>query len=339
MVTIRDVAKLAGVSPSTASRAMNNSAMISEATKERVRKAMEELDYSPNYSARNLVKRHANTIGIILPVRENQDFLGNNPFFMQLIQGIASVCTEHQFMVSLATGRTEEEMIANLQNLIRSGNIAKFIFLYSKKNDPIFEFMMTQKVACVVVGQSYGKTSHQVAFVDNDNSQAGQDVAKFLLDKGYTQICYAYTDMDELVQADRYTGYEMMMRKHQRPSYAMALSRIDSVKNEQVLGSFLQKNRQIQAFITCDDAMAVRLQQLFKALKISSRRYAIISFNNSILAEMGIPSLTSVEIFPMELGQKAASLLLDDFHQEVSPILHEIVERDSTPKLQVPAQF
>lgn len=64
----------------TASRALHNSNMISEATKERVRRAMQELDYSPNYSAQNLVNRTTNTIGIVLPVRERQDSLGNNPF-------------------------------------------------------------------------------------------------------------------------------------------------------------------------------------------------------------------------------------------------------------------
>ena len=106
MTTIKNVAKLAGVSTSTASRALHNSDMISEATKERVRRAMQELDYSPNYSAQNLVNRTTNTIGIVLPVRESQDSLGNNPFFMQIIQDISSVCSEHDYMVSLASGRT-----------------------------------------------------------------------------------------------------------------------------------------------------------------------------------------------------------------------------------------
>lgn len=75
MVTIKDVAKLGGVSTSTASRAMHDSSIISEATKERVRPAMAELDCSPNFSAQNLVARKTNTIGIVLPVRENQDSL------------------------------------------------------------------------------------------------------------------------------------------------------------------------------------------------------------------------------------------------------------------------
>ena len=106
MTTIKGVVKLAGVSTATASRALHDSDMISKATKERVWRAMEKLDYSPNYSAQNLVNRTTNTIGIVLPVRESQDSLGNNPFFMQIIQDISSVCSEHDYMVSLASGRT-----------------------------------------------------------------------------------------------------------------------------------------------------------------------------------------------------------------------------------------
>nr|WP_231199333.1 hypothetical protein [Streptococcus equi] len=56
------------------------------------------------YSAQNLVKRKSNTVGIILPVREGQDSLGNNPFFMQIIQGIAAVCTDQGYMVALQLG-------------------------------------------------------------------------------------------------------------------------------------------------------------------------------------------------------------------------------------------
>ena len=66
MTTIRDVAKLAGVSPSTASRVLHDSDMISEATKKKVRQAMKELDYSPNYLAQNLANKSNNMIGIVL---------------------------------------------------------------------------------------------------------------------------------------------------------------------------------------------------------------------------------------------------------------------------------
>ena len=67
-VTIKDVAALAGVSPSTVSRTCKNNPSISEETKERVRKAMAELGYEPNFQASNLASRNTRTIGIILPV-------------------------------------------------------------------------------------------------------------------------------------------------------------------------------------------------------------------------------------------------------------------------------
>lgn len=232
MTTIKDVAKLAGVSTSTASRALHDSDMISKATKERVRRAMEELDYSPNYSAQNLVNRTTNTIGIVLPVRESQDSLGNNPFFMQIIQGISSVCSEHDYMVSLASGRTVDELRKNCQALIRSGNISKFIFLYSHKDDPVFDFVKKQKkVSCVVVGSSYEKLAPKsVQFVDNDNYQAGRDVAEFMVSKGFEHLVFAYTDMNELVQTERYQGCCEYLQEHQKDSLSLHFSRVKKMR-------------------------------------------------------------------------------------------------------------
>ena len=336
MVTIKDVAKLAGVSVSTASRALHDNDMISEATKKRVREAMDTLNYSPNYSAQNLVKRKSNTIGIVLPVRESQESLGNNPFFMQMIQGISGVCNKQQYLVSLATGRTEEELLNNIQNLIRGGNVAKLIFLYSKTNDKIYEFVKTQEVNCVVIGQSYDNESPKIYYVDNNNREAGQDVTRFLLDKGYRKITYAYTNIDELVQAERYMGYASEMKDNSITTQIIHLSRVNDNDNQVLLKDFLKKHP-TQAFIACDDIMAIRLQRLFKKLGIDSTSYAIITFNNSIISELASPPLTSVEVFPYELGEKAAEVLLEKIeiaNGKKLIIPHRIVERDSTPRLE-----
>ncbi|MBM7642283.1 LacI family DNA-binding transcriptional regulator [Streptococcus loxodontisalivarius] len=336
MPTIKDVARLAGVSPSTASRAMHDNKMISEATKERVRKAMEELDYSPNYSAQNLVKRESNTIGIILPVRENQDSLGNNPFFMQIIQGITSVCTEKDYMVSLASGRSDEELIKNIQTLIRSGNIRKFIFLYSKKDDPAFSFVQKEQVPCVVVGQAYGPANQETMFVDNDNFQAGQDVTQFLLDRHYQNLLFLYTDLDEMVEMERIKGYLDRMQSLGLKALSFQLSRVDEAKTMAELQSFLQQNPQIEAMICCDDVIAVRTQRILEWLQYKPSDFAMISFNNTMVTELAKPSLTSVEIFPFQLGEKAASLLLERNLKGLDKpyfLPHEIIERGSTPYL------
>ncbi|KHD44761.1 LacI family DNA-binding transcriptional regulator [Streptococcus hongkongensis] len=328
MVTIKDVARLAGVSPSTASRAMHDNEMISQSTKDRVKKVMEELNYSPNYSAQNLVKRRNNTVGIILPVRESHETIGDNPFFMQIIQGISGICTDKQQMVALATGRTEEDLLANVTTMIRSGNISKFIFLYSKAEDPVYDFIAREKVDCVVVGHSLTeKRSDQFQYIDNDNRQAGYDASQYLLNKGYSQITYIYNDMDEMVQAERYSGFANAMKEKGKIANSFNMSLADAIAFQ----SYLQENP-AQAFVTCDDILAIKLQKLLRESGQQADKKAIISFNNSIIAQIATPSLTSVEIFPYKLGEAAAQAILAEkkLKDEVLVIPHKIIERAST---------
>ena len=86
MVTIKDVARVAGVSPSTVSRVLAGSPRISQATRERVFAAMASLDYHPNAIARSLVHRSSRTIGLVISRPAEQAFA--NPFFAEAIRGI-----------------------------------------------------------------------------------------------------------------------------------------------------------------------------------------------------------------------------------------------------------
>lgn len=253
---------------------------------------------------------------------------------MQIIQGISSVCSENDYMVSLASGRTVDELRKNCQALIRSGNISKFIFLYSHKDDPVFDFVKKQKkVSCVVVGSSYEKlATKSVQFVDNDNHQAGRDVAEFMVNKGFEHLVFAYTDMNELVQTERYQGCRDYLEEHQKDSLSLHFSRVKEDENILKLQQFLAEHPKTQAFIACDDIMAIRLQRLLKNGK-QEKSYAVISFNNSLITEIANPALTSVDIFPYQLGEKAAQLLLEKSRKSVSQkviIPHQIIEREST---------
>ena len=104
-VTIKDVAALAGVSPSTVSRTCKNNPSISEETKERVRKAMAELGYEPNFQASNLASQNSRTIGIILPASAKEVY--ENSFYLEAIQGISHYCNGRQYMTTIVTGQDE----------------------------------------------------------------------------------------------------------------------------------------------------------------------------------------------------------------------------------------
>ena len=92
--TIKDVAKLAGVSPSTVTRVLQDKSSISEATKKKVRKAMETLNYHPNVNARSLASKKTNVIGVVLP--EDSVAFYQNSFFPDVIRGIAQSAADRQ---------------------------------------------------------------------------------------------------------------------------------------------------------------------------------------------------------------------------------------------------
>ena len=130
-VTIKDVAALAGVSPSTVSRTCKNNPSISEETKERVRKAMIELGYEPNFQASNLASQNSRTIGIILPASAKEVY--ENSFYLEAVQGISHYCNGRQYMTTIVTGQDEAEILDAVRSMSRSGKVDGFIVLYSKK--------------------------------------------------------------------------------------------------------------------------------------------------------------------------------------------------------------
>lgn len=184
---------------------------------------------------------------------------------------------------------------------------------------------------CVVVGQSTTKDPGNAKFVNNNNHQAGYDAAVFLLQKGYEAIVYAYTDMDELVQAERYKGYAALMASKALTAQALCITLKDDRKSQKQLLDQLAK-RSKMAFVVCDDVLAIHLQRLIKQAAADTQ-LAIVSFNNSVLAELASPALTSIDIFPYQLGEQAAELVLSSREPFSQPVLvpHQIIERETTP--------
>ena len=110
-VTIKDVAALAGVSPSTVSRTCKDNPSISRETKEKVRKAMMTLGYEPNFQASNLASQNSKTIGIILPPTSDRETF-ENPFFLETIRGISLFCNGRQYISTIVSGQSSEDLLS-----------------------------------------------------------------------------------------------------------------------------------------------------------------------------------------------------------------------------------
>lgn len=337
-VTIKDVAAVAGVSPSTVSRTCKNNPSISEETKERVRKAMAELGYEPNFQASNLASQNSRTIGIILPASAKEVY--ENSFYLEAIQGISHYCNGRQYMTTIVTGQDEAEILDAVRSMSRSGKVDGFIILYSKKEDPVIDYLFNEGLLYILIGKATQYTN-QTIYIDNDNLLAGREAAEYLYQLGHRRIAYLGSDSSLMFSADRKAGYQLALASHQlpvRPEYCVEVKNVSENNEEAIRGLLMQKDRPT-AILVSDDILAVSLERVCLENHLAiPEDLSIISFNNSLFARLTSPQLTSIDIGAGQLGSEAASQIIN--HIENPNLLatkiivpHHLIERDSCCKI------
>lgn len=337
-VTIKDVAALAGVSPSTVSRTCKNNPSISEETKERVRKAMAELGYEPNFQASNLASQNSRTIGIILPASAKEVY--ENSFYLEAIQGISHYCNGRQYMTTIVTGQDETEILNAVRSMSRSGKVDGFIILYSKKDDSVIDYLFNEGLLYILIGKATQYTN-QTIYIDNDNLLAGREAAEYLYQLGHRRIAYLGSDSSLMFSADRKAGYQLALASHQlpvRPEYCVEVKNVSENNEEAIRGLLMQKDRPT-AILVSDDILAVSLERVCLENHLAiPEDLSIISFNNSLFARLTSPQLTSIDIGAGQLGSEAASQIIN--HIENPNLLatkiivpHHLIERDSCCKI------
>lgn len=337
-VTVKDVAKLAGVSPSTVSRVCNNHHAISKETRDRVHKAMEALGYELPASQEVSPPAVIRHIGIVLPPSEKEAY--ENTFYLKALRGISQVCNQRQVTLSVVTGRDYEEVLRSVRTLHRSGKIDGFILLYSRKKDIVVDYLCEQGQLYVIVGKP-GELANQTICIDNDNLLAGREAADYLYRLGHRRIGYIGSKNDFMYSAERRAGYQLSLLLHEipvQPDYCIEMEGVHSGGIRE-LGQLLQRDDRPTAFVVSDDMLALSLERVCAQMQLSiPGDISIIAFNNSLYAQLASPQLTAVDIRSTLLGQEAANQIIN--HAE-NPNLtttkiivpHSIVERDSCRKL------
>ncbi len=332
-VTIKDVAKLAGVSPSTVSRVCNGNPAISKETRERVHQAMAELGYELNPQPEAQAGQAVKMIGIILPPSEREAY--ENTFYLKAIRGISRCCNQQQVASTVITGRDYEEILQSVQTLHRSGRADGFIMLYSRKNDVVVDYLCEHGLLYVIVGKANELTSQTIC-IDNDNLLAGREAADYLYGLGHRRIGYLGSKNDFLYASDRKSGYQLALLQHDlplRPEYCVEMEGV--VGDSDALQRVLSLPDRPTAFVVSDDLFALALERVCVRMGLSiPGDVSIIAFNNSLYAQLTSPQLTAVDINSFQLGREAAAQLIshaDNPNLSATKIIvpHRIVPRDS----------
>lgn len=335
-VTLKDVAALAGVSPSTVSRTCKDNPSISEETKERVRRAMAQLGYDPGGLSQSASPQleTSRSIGIILPPSQKEVY--ENSFYLETIRGISQFCSHRQYMNTVITGQNETELLKVIQSLVRTGQVDSFIILYSRQKDPVIDYLYNEGLLYVLIGKAY-QYANQTIYIDNDNLLASQEATEYLIRLGHKSIAYLGSDSSLMFSADRKAGYQTALALHQlplRPDHCLEIASV-SRDDGSSLRAMLQSPDRPTAMVVSDDILAVSLERACLEVGLSiPKDLSIISFNNSLLARLTSPQLTSIDVNSCQLGIEAASQIIN--HMENPNLMatkiivpHHLIERDS----------
>ncbi|MBC7087421.1 MAG: LacI family DNA-binding transcriptional regulator [Tissierellales bacterium] len=310
--TIKDVAKMANVSPSTVSRVISNSPRISEETAKRVKLCMKELGYYPNAIARSLASSVSNTIGLIMPVRPGETLL--NPFFQEALRGIVRGATTFSYDVLLSTFQGDEDEIESMKKLISASKIDGVILMTSRVNDKAIAYLTEINFPFCVIGSPLdeGQTFNHV---DNDNITASYELTKHLIQQGKKKISIIAGDKNMIATVHRIKGYEkaLIEAKYEIDENLIYIGDFDE-KTGYIYAKYLFDNKiNPDAILATDDLVAFGVVRYLLENNIEiPNEVAVASFNNSILSRQFQIPITSVDIHADTLGEEAVKILLEN---------------------------
>jgi DNA-binding LacI/PurR family transcriptional regulator len=309
MVTIKDVARRAAVSPSTVSRVIAGSNRISLQTKLRVQQAMEELNYVPNAIARSLARSHTRTIGFTVARQADEAFA--NPFFSEVMRGMSTVAQARDYNILLSINPSAEEEREKCMRLIKERRVDGLIVSTSRMKDRLIDALAEEQIPFVLIGRSAEKP---VLSVNNDNVQAARTATIHLFEQGYERVLFLGGDRRLVVTQDRLAGYKQACYEWQRAyDEAYALEAEFSIEGGyRELLEAKERGIAFDAVLAADDLLALGA---FKYAETSHYRVpeqlGVVGFNDSPLLSFVSPPMTSVRILAYELGIEAMELLID----------------------------
>ena len=334
MVTIKDVAKATGVSPSTVSRVIADNPRISDETKKKVRKAMKELGYYPNIHARNLVAQSSKAICVVMSSSTDKSL--QNPFFPEILRGIGSVTHKEKYSITLCSGQSEDEVFNEVKQMVYGRSVDGVILLYSRVNDRVTNFLREENFPFVIVGKPL-EDIDQITHVDNDNFMAGKEITNHLIEQAHERIAFIGGSRDLVVTRDRVAGYEQALAEAGIPQFDAYKIHTEFLKSggQEAVERILALNDRPTAIIVSDDLISLGVVSMLEKSKIRvPQDISIVSFNNVYLAEIIRPALTTVDVQIYELGAKSAEAIIEKTADKLVPtkriiISHHIVYRDS----------
>lgn len=303
MANIRDVAKVAGVSIATVSRALSNPETVSKASLKKVHEAMEQVNYKPNMLARNFRRHRAYSIVVMVPNLANT-------FFATVVRGIEDIAQQHGYSVLLGDTRDQISREEEYLKLVETRQADGVIQLR-----PHWEGDSTLPKEDIIAVNACGCENTPYPCVRIDNAEASRTATEYLLSLGHKRIGVIMGLSENPHTIDRLKGYKQALKKAGIPfeDDLLAEGEFTMWSGLNAAQHFIRmpEEERPTAILSMNDEMAIGAIKAFKNVGIKiPEEISITGFDDIEVSRFAEPALTTINQPAEEIGRSAANMLL-----------------------------
>lgn len=313
-ISIKDVAKHANVSTATVSHVINGTRFVSEDTKQKVLRAMDELNYRINFVARSLRSRKSYVIAFLAPILASET---SNHFFMSVAAGIQSVLKQNQYHLMLSDSHEEEEFEQEEIRMLGSQMIDGLIMAPSSRDRDYEQLFGDYPV--VYVDRVPNNSDRDSVVVDNRT--VSKDAVEMLIRKGHKRIAYLSGPNTLTTKEERFAGYlEALAEAGLAAEEELVCTGEVSLDSGYKLTESLLAHKPTAIFAT-DNVMAMGAMFYMQENQVKvPDQIAVVAYDEFQWTRVTTPPLTVVEQPAFDLGVKAAEVMLERIDNADAPL-------------------
>ena len=324
MATIKQVASKAGVSVSTVSRYITHKGYVSSEAEVKIKKAIQDLNYSPNISAQSLKSKKSNLVGLLLP-----DI--SNPFFPMLAKGVEEFLREKGYQLILGNVNEDREIIKSYLQFLVQSNAAGVITTFDFKEEfPEFDLP-------AVTVDRVGKKSEFGVFADN--SQGGVLAAKAVVEAGAQHIAVVRGPLTTDNTNERFSSSITYLNQADVNYQVFQSMSYDFSEIQAEAEELLKGKERFDTIILPSDVHAVAyMQEIHRLNKHIPEDIQLIGYDDILMSKYVSPALSTIHQPAYEMGHEAAQLIYklannQSIDQKQIKLKVFYVERGSTRKI------
>lgn len=326
-ITIADVADALGVSRTTVSRAISGKGRIGKETRDRVMEYIQEHNYKPNVIAKSLAQSKTYNLCVVMP----GDYgVVDLTFFQQCLFGIQEIAGAMEYDILLSICKDND--ISSLDRIISNRKVDGVILMRTFVEDMQIEYLQDKQIPFVTIGSSNYKG---VVQVDHDHRSACRELTSIILLKQMKKVALIGGDEGHVVTRNRVGGFREAHESMglEVDESLVALNLENNVMADKKVEEVISKGA--DCILCLDDAICSRVLKVLREKHVKvPKDIRVASFYNSSVLENNVPSITSLDFDPKELGMVACRIVLDLIEeQEVEPktlLPYNVVLKEST---------